>query len=222
MAKFSSGQNPLAYAMIAAADRVRTRRDGRHPIEKYFLLWTAFSTIYTTIASQKGCHTELIVDDDGIIVTHPNGSVKIPEVKEISERDQLFAALEDFDDQLKHSLIVHPNLKFFLKRIPFWQGKKIETDAFGQRLNGVVDVLSTTSIEYPVWSPLDQARFEHYWDNPDDIASRDFLAHQIVDMLLTMRRNMMRLGNVFDDASDIAVFENGLPLVEMIVKKFVR
>lgn len=222
MAKFSSGQIPLAFAMIAASDRLRPRRDGRHPVEKYFLLWTAFSTIYSTIANQKGRRTELVVDDDGMVVTSQNGSVKIPEVREIRERDQLYAALEDFDDQLKHSLIVHPNLVFFLKRSPFWQGKKIETDAFGQRLNGVVDVISTTRSEYPVWSPLDQARYERYLGDPDDDENRDFLARQIVDLLFMMRKNLMRLGNVFDDASDIAVFENGLPLVEMIVSAFIR
>ena len=222
MAKFSSGQIPLAYAMIAAADRLRPRRDGRHPIEKYFLLWTAFSAVYTTIAEQKGFRTELVVDEGGEVVTRQNGGVKIPIVEEINERDQVHAALEDFDVGVKHRLIAHTNLVFFLQRSPFWQGKKIERDASGQRLNGVVDVLSTTSSEYPVWSPLDTAGYQRYLENPDDGENRDLLTRQIVDMLYTMRKNLMRLGNVFDDASDIAVYENGLPLIEMIVAAFVR
>jgi len=222
MAKFSSGQIPLAYAMIAAADRLRPRRDGRDPIEKYFLLWTAFSAVYSAIASQKGLQTELVVDEDGKVVTYQNGSVKIPEVKEIDEREQVHAALEDFDDRLKHRLITHENLAFFLRRSPFWHGKKIEQDADGQQLNGVVDVLSTTSSEYPVWSPLDLAAYERYQENPEDAEKRDFLAWQILNLLYTMRKNLLRLGNVFDDASDIAVYENGLPLLDLIVSEFVR
>jgi hypothetical protein len=49
---------------------------------------------------------------------------------------------------------------------------------------------------------------------------RDFLTGQIVDLLYTVRQNMMQISTAFDDANDIAVFTHALPLLEMIVGAF--
>jgi hypothetical protein len=208
--------------MIAAAKRVRPRRDGRHPFDKYFLLWTAFNNIYTTIATRKGCSTQLVVGDDGTIATWTNGHVKIPKVKPVSEREQLYLALGEFDDVLKHNLIAHESIKYFINRIPFWQGSKIEFDAFGQRVNGVINVNYTSSTQYPVWSPVDFQIYEGYLKKPDNEGDRDFLTKQIVDLLYTVSKNLMHFGRKFDDANDISVVENALPLLELIVTSFTQ
>ena len=219
---FKRHELPIAYSMIAAAKRVRPRRDGRHPFEKYFLLWTAFNNIYTTIATRKGCSTQLLVADDGTIATCTNGNVKIPKVKPVSEREQLYLALGELDDKLKHNLIAHESTAFFVNRIPFWQGTKMEFDAFAQRVNGVINVNYTSSAQYPVWSPVDFQIYEGYLKKSDNEGDRDFLTRQIVDLLYTVSKNLMHFGRKFDDSNDISVVEHALPLLEIIVASFTQ
>jgi len=219
---FKSHELPIAYSMIAAANRVRPRRDGRHPYEKYFFLWTAFNNIYSTIAHRQGCSTQLVVRDDGTIETCPNGNVKIPKVQTVSEREQIFLAVGEFYDQLKHNLLHHESTRYFMRRIPFWEGTPIEYDAFGQRVNGVINVNYTTSNQYPVWSPVDFQIYEGYLAKPDNEKDRDFLTKQIADLLYTVSKNLMHIGRKFDDANDIAVVENALPLLELIVASFTQ
>jgi len=216
---FTRSELPMAYVMVETAERIKPRRDGRHPADKYFLTWTAFSAIYATLAHRQGIRTELVHGEDGAVITHPNGSVQIPQVIPVSEQAQLALALADFDEPLKDALIRHPGTAFFLNRTPFWQGKKIEQDAAGQRLNGVLHVTHTTSADHPVWSPIDAPAYASYLEAPTQ-AGRDFLTGQIVDLLYTVRQNMMQISSTFDDANDIAVFTHALPLLEMIVGAF--
>lgn len=211
---------PMAYSMIDSAGRIKARRDGRHPIDKFFLYWTAFNIIYTTIAQRAGSSTQLILADDGTVETCPNGNVRIPRVKTVSERQQLYLSLKEFDDSLKLSLITHPSTKFFINRTPFWQGKPITHDALGQKLNGIINVSDTSRADYPIWSPIDAQIYADFLANPENAAQLDFLAKQIVDLLYTIRKNLMHLGTKFDDANDIAVFEQAFPLIEMIVASF--
>ena len=220
--KFQRHEMPIAYSMIAAARRIRPRRDGMHPFEQYFLFWTAFNNIYTTIAEREGVRPHLEFDEDGSIVTSANGSVNIPKVVEVSEREQILLALREFDAALKQALILHEGTEYFLRRRPYWQGKAIEQDALGQRVNGVINVHYTSDSQYPVWSPIDVERYEAYLENPEDEAKRDFLAEQIVGLLHTIRDNFMHGGKKFDDANDIKVVENALPMLELIVTSFTR
>jgi hypothetical protein len=208
--------------MIAAARRIRPRRDGRHPFEQYFLLWTAFNNIYTVIAQRKGRRTRLIENADGSVATVTNGHVRIPQVAVVSECEQIDCAFEELDDGLKHTLITHQGTHYFTTRIPFWQGKEIQTDAFGQRVNGVIHVNHTCDSRYPVWSPIDIQFYEAYLENPGDKENRDFLARQVVDLLYTVRQNIMLGGRKFDDANDISVVEHALPMLELIVSSFTR
>jgi hypothetical protein len=217
---FKRHELPIAYSMMAAADRVRPRRDGRHPFDKFFLLWTAFRNIYTIIAHRQGYRIELIVDDDGTIATYTNGNLRIPKVKAISEIEQIHLALGEFDNPLKNSLIIHPSTKFFAERIPAWEGTKIEHDALGQRLNGVINVNYTSRSDYPIWSPIDLQIYGEYLEDPKNEADRDFLTRQIVDLLYTVSQNLMHIGRSFSDANDITVPENALPLLEMIISAF--
>ena len=213
---------PIAYSMIAAARRIRPRRDGNHPFEQYFLFWTAFNNIYTTIAHRKGRRTKIKENEDGSIVTIANGNVNIPEVVIVSEREQILLAFQEFDDDLKRTLILHKGTEYFVGRIPSWQGIKIEFDAFGQRVNGVINVNYTSDSQYPVWSPIDFQLYEEYLENPDNEEYGDLLAQQIVDLLYTIRINFMHGSKRFDDANDIAVVENALPMLELIVTSFTR
>ena len=219
---FQRQELPIAYSMIAAARRIRPRRDGRHPFEQYFLFWTAFNNIYTTISRRKGLRTQIKKNDDGSIITIANGNVNIPEVVIVSEREQIRLALQEFVDDLKHALILHEGTEFFVGRIPAWQGKQIEYDAFGQRVNGVINVNYTSDSQYPVWSPIDIQHYEEYLENSNNEENRNFLAGQIVDLLYTIRNNFLHGSKKFDDANDIKVVENALPMLELIVASFTR
>ena len=219
---FQRYELPIAYSMITAAKRIRPRRDGHHPFEQYFLFWTAFNNIYTTIAHSEGCRTQIKRNEDGSIVTTPNGNVNIPEVVLVSEREQIRLAFQKIADDLKHTLILHKGTEYFVGRIPFWQGIQIEYDAFGQRVNGVINVNYTSDSQYPVWSPIDFRHYKEYLENPDNEENRNFLARQIVDLLYTIRINLMHSGRKFDDANDITVVENALPMLELIVTSFIR
>jgi hypothetical protein len=219
---FQRYELPIAYSMIATARRIRPRRDGQHPFQQYFLFWTAFNNIYTTIAYREGCRTHIKENDDGSIATISNGYVNIPDVVIVSEREQIHHAFHEFDDDLKHTLILHEGTEYFVRRIPYWQGIKIEYDAFGQRVNGVINVNYTSDSQYPIWSPIDTQHYEEYLKNRENEENRDFLAKQIVDLLYTIRINIMHGGKRFDDANDITVAENALPMLELIVSSFTR
>jgi len=213
---------PIAYSLIAAAKRVKPRRDGQHPYQKYFFLWTAFSNIYSILAEWEGLRTSLKLNQDGSVATYVNGNVKIPEVEQVDERDQLRAAVSTFNDGMKHSLVGHESTGFFVDRVPYWQGVKIQYDALGQRVNGVINVSYTTDSKCPVWSPVDLQFYEEYLDNPSVESNRDFLAQQVVDLLFTVHKNLMHTSKKFDDSNDISVIKHALPLLELIVNSFTR
>jgi hypothetical protein len=218
--RFNSNELPLAYSMIAAAKRVRPRRDGRHPFDRYFLYWTAFSGIYTAIANRKGHKNRVRRNATGEVLTSPSGSVNIPQVEVVSEQKQIHLALEEFGNDLKHTLILHEGTKYFSERVPFWGGKQIEFDAFEQRLNGVINVNHTSDPQYPIWSPIDLPSYKAYLHDPSNEAHRDFLAGQILDLLYTIRLNLMHFGRTFDDAQDIEVVVKALPMLALLVGSF--
>jgi len=208
--------------MIDAANRIRPRRDGRHPFDKFFLLWVAFKQIYSSIALNAGLSTQLVIGEDGTIETYPNGHVNIPKVIPVRENEQIHLAVSEMDNGLKNKLILHESTRFFFERIPYWQGKPIKQDALGQRVNGVIIIGDTTSFEYPVWSPIDVQIFEAYLADPENQDQREFLARQIIDLLYTVSKNLIHFSNSFDDSNDISVAQNALPLIELIVAAFTQ
>ena len=217
---FKRHELPLAYTMIETARRIKPRRDGSHTYQHYFLYWTAFNNIYTTIAHRAGFRTLIRKNEDGTIQTTPNGHVNIPVVEIVSEKEQIHLALQEFDDNLKDALILHDSTRYFLDRTPYWDGIKIETDAFGQRVNGVIHVNHTSSSQFPVWSPIDIQYYQEYLLNPNDQEIKEFLTRQIVDLLFTVRDNFMQGGKKLDDANDLSVVEHALPMLELSVKSF--
>lgn len=188
----------------------------------YVYLWTAFNNIYTTIAFTEGQHVTLLRDRDGAIITRRNGSVDIPKVRTVSEKDQLLTAFAEFDDELRHRLVDHPSTGYFVERTPLWHGQSISHDARGQRLNGVINVNYTTDRENPIWSPVDIKAYERYLANQQDSAARDQVAWQIVELLYTIRCNLVHGGKRADDANDIEVVERALPLLQIILNAFIH
>ncbi len=220
-AVFRKDELPKAAALMETARRMRPRRDGGHLFQGYFLWWAAFNAIYTAIAFRQGRGTYLLKREDGTVLTHPNGHVNIPQVRTISEQEQIQLCFDAFDDDLKQTLVLHDSTRFFVDRIPAWQGKMIEYDAFGQRVNGVIHVNLTTDSQYPVWSPIDTQIYGAYLAQPDNQADRDFLARQIVELLAAVRENLMHGGKKLDDGNDISVVEHALPLLALIVSTFI-
>jgi hypothetical protein len=221
-AAFKRHELPLAYSMIETARRIKPRRDGGHTYQHYFLYWTAFNQIYTTIAHRAGYRTRIKKNEDGTILTTPNGHVNIPAVEIVSEKEQIHLALQEFDDHLEDALILHTSTQYFVDRTPYWGGIKIEMDAFGQRLNGVIHVNHTSNSQQPVWSPIDTQYYQKYLQNHDDQEIKGFLTRQIVDLLYTVRENFMQGGDKLDDANDLSVVEHALPMLELIVKSFLH
>jgi len=213
---------PIAYTMIATAQRVKPRRDGQHPYQQYFYLWTAFDNIYSLLAGREGLEPKLLYNPDGSVARYANGGVNIPIVEEIREEALMQVAIDAFDLDLQHQLIQHESTKYFVHRIPYWQGKKIEHDADGQRVNGVIKVKCTLDAAYPVWSPIDMERYAAYLENPGDDTNRSFLARQIVALLHTVRKNMTLPKRSFDDSNDLSVVVHALPLLEIIISFFTR
>ena len=219
--KFTRADLPIAFTMIETAGRIKPRRDGRHPLEKFFLWWTAFRQIYVTLAARQGLRTELLTGEDGAVLTEQNGGVQIPKVRPVDEREQIAAARAEFDAGLVQALIAHPSTAYFAERVPFWGGRKLEQDALGQHLNGVVDVNHTSQAEYPVWAPLDREVYQRWMAGEGTEEDRALLIRQITDLLYTVSRNLTHVGKQFDDGQDIAVYEHALPLVEMIAGRFI-
>ena len=213
---------PIAYAMIAAARRGRPRRDGHHPYQQYFFLWTAFASIYEALAERQGLKPELKRREDGSVVTRRVGSVNIPEIAGVDKQDRIAAAVQEFEPALKHSLLAHESTHYFAYRIPYFQGVPLEKDALGQRLNGVINLRSTLDNQYPVWSPVDLEYFEEYLRDPAVLENADFLVTQIVGLLHTVRKNLLAHSDRFDDSNDLSVVKHALPLLELIVDSFTR
>jgi hypothetical protein len=215
--KFNKHEIPVAYSMIALIKSVILVQ--LQPFQDFICYWTAFNNIYITIADQKGDRVKQRIKK-GIPVTRNVGGVTIPEVTVVTETKQIQMALEEFDDKLKHDLIIHRSTRYFVDRIPRWRSNPIEYDPSGQRLNGVINVGKTIDEKYPIWSPIDKKLYEHYLQNTSDANARHSLCEQIVNILYTVRNNTVHGGKRADDANDQDVIRRAFPLIKMIVEYF--
>lgn len=220
MIKFKRNEIPVSYSLIGAARHIKKVARERHPFRIYFYYWAAFNEIYSTISYTASRSNTLRMDATGQPFRRQNGSVQIPIVQRVQEREQIDLAFDEFDDELKHNLIVHPNTVFFLNRIPKWQGQQIEFDSIGQKLNGVLKVSDTINIDYPVWSPIDIPAYQAYSANPTDSVSRDLLSKQILNLLYTVRCNLAHGHKEYNDGNDVTVVQNALPLLKTIISAF--
>lgn len=220
MRTFFNYEVPIAYSMISVNQATDSLQTEEHPFSQFFCYWTAFNNIYTTIAGENSRRNRLKKQPDGTIETRLNGSVKIPRVIILNERERIDLAFAQFNYSLHHKLITHPSTKFFVERIPRWHGQRIEFDAEGQRVNGGINIDYTVDEDYPVWSPIDIPAYELYLQNHNDIEAQSLLARQILELLYTIRCNLLHGGKRRDDATDIEVVNNALPLLETIVVAF--
>jgi hypothetical protein len=152
---------PVAWASVAFAKK------HEHPFVAFSNYWAAFNNCYVTLYGLDGKNKASLRIDSGNPKTRSNGSVKIAEVTGIpSERDEIEHAFGQFTEKLKIDLIGSPHTQFFLERTPILQQQygpvPIATDAFGQKLNGVLNLSRTVNANYPVWSPLDRPAYERF------------------------------------------------------------
>ncbi len=226
-----SVEAPVAYSMVSFARQSLSRQTSvGQPLETnnrvyqlYLCYWAAFNNIYVTIYDKKGSPRARYLQE--------KESKKVQEVRVAnlrmlkvwipSEKDQLSTVCTVFDRELRYKLVNHESAGYFARRIPKWKDKEVETDKFGQRLNGVLNVGRTLSRGYPVWSPIDIGAYEQYMgrQNEEDGVPDD-LIEQIVNILYTVRNNLFHGGKRVHDENDIEVVEKALPLLSMIVESF--
>ncbi len=216
---FADYELPVAYSMVKLANQLTEQV---HPIEAFTCYWAAFNNIYVTIAEQAGRYPQLRKNPDGSLRTRTIANVSIPEIRRVTEREQMEIAFSQFPDVLKDRLIDHSSTKYFVYRTPSWRGQPIYQDAYGQSLNGVLNVGHTVDPNHPVWTPIDTLEYERYLEYAQEADRVDALAFQILNVLYTIRNNTFHGGKRADDANDRMVLKKALPLLEMIVKTFVQ
>ena len=214
---FEQYEVPVAYSMVNLAQL------STEPFQEFMCYWTAFNSIYSTLAEREGFIPQLKTRKDGTLKSRQNGSVLIPEIiPALSEHGEIELALSEFDTTLRHCLLDHPTFVFFVYRIPSWHGSHIEFDVLKQRVNGVLNVKYTSSVGHPVWSPIDIQAYERYLSghpNSDDV---DLLVKQLMYVIYTVRNNTFHGGKRADDANDLEVVQKALPLLKIIVEHFIH
>jgi hypothetical protein len=221
--KFHPVEVPVATSMLELADQAQ------HPFQKYFCSWAAFNNIYTLIAKrlvenglvQNGQDLVTgLVQRNGVVVfsQQDNWGYRFPKVTPTVEKRQISETVKQIDRATKHTLIGHPKVKFFLIRHP--TGTHLEVDNDGKQINGVLNVTKTVDPQYPIWSPIDKQAYENYAE--DNLAIQAILAEQIVFMLYTIRNNLVHGSKSRNEANDIDVVEAALPLLEIVVRSFIR
>jgi hypothetical protein len=209
---------PVAYSMAGLAHTFPMRSP--QTLSKYACLWTAFNSIYVTLAARAGRVASLDRNPDGSPQTRLLGNLRIAKVTVVTEREQIENAYRSFPVQLKAALIEHSSTQFFARRTPRWRGRDIARDALGQRLNGVINIGYTTCVDYPVWAPIDLVGYERYVTGVRDEDVINSLAHQLLEILYTIRNNTLHGGKRADDANDIEVVSMATPLLEKVVSTF--
>lgn len=215
---FRAWQFPLAASMVRLVEQAR--RGDMEPLEQYVCYWVGFNNICVTIANEQGHRPELLASD-GQLQLEQVGAFRMPTVRTPNPRDRLEAAYKVFPPQLKERLILHRGTRFFVNRLPRFQGHELTVDARGQRLNGVLSIDRTVEADNPVWCPIDHALYHAYLKGERTSESVDRLGKEIVCLLDTIGNNLFHGGKRSDDASDINVVEHALPLLKEIVNSFV-
>jgi hypothetical protein len=203
---------PVASSMIELAEHAH------HPFQKYFCYWAAFNNIYTLIGQQQGALPRFVVDRAGNVKIEQEWGFKFPKVITPSERQRIKATICIICANVKNALITHPNVKFFVERTP--KGVLSSHDLQSQLINGVLNITRTINLQSPIWSPIDKKAYQIYIAG--DPTSQDILTEQIILMLYTVRNNLVHGGKSPNEANDIRVVENALPLLELVVRTFFR
>lgn len=215
---FRAWQFPLAASMVRLVEQAR--RGDMEPLDQYVCYWVGFNNICVTIANEQGHRPELLASD-GQLQLEQVGAFRMPRVRTSKAHERLEAVHKVFPPQLKEKLILHKSTRFFVNRLPRFQGHELTVDARGQRLNGVLSICRTVEADNPVWSPIDHALYHAYLKGERTSEGMDSLAKEILGLLDTIGTNLFHGGKRADDASDINVVEYALPLLKEIVNSFV-
>jgi hypothetical protein len=217
--RLESQQVPLALAMLEIA-QAPVPSDHR-PVHEFVCYWTAFRNVCSVLAAHSGLRPSFSLRRNGTMRTRRVGQAKIVEVNVPPQEEQLDAAFTHFGHSLKHWLITHPSTRFFVYRTPTLLGEPIQADAFGQPINGVIDVGRMVDRRYPVWSPIDTRLYRQYLAHPQDDNARDPLARQVLDVIHTVGSNLGHDGQRAGPEIGQEVLEKASTLLLGIVRHFV-
>lgn len=214
---------PVAKSVLHWINRVGLSNTDEDVFIKYILLWIAFNNIYVTLANQSGIQRKPVIkESDNTPTTHTRESIELPKMTHVTEREQINVAYEHFSDDIKDALIKHKSTNFFVNRFPKWNGREVEFDRKGQRVNGVINLSYTYNDEFIYWSPIDMEKYNTYISGDESSKLRDDLAKQILNILYTIRNNTFHGGKRFDDVNDSNVVEKAIPLLKKVVSYFYR
>ena len=211
-------QFQLASAMVRLVEQRRSIE--LEPLEQYMCYWVGFSNICVTIAHEQGCRPALLTSG-GRLQLEQIGDFSMPKVRVPEEREQLEAVNKVLSPQLKEKLILHRCTRFFVNRLPRFEGDELTVDSRGQRLNGVLDVGRTVDAANPVWRPIDQALYYAYLNGDRTGERSDKLGQDILTVLFTIGKNRFHGNKRADEASIRNVVEHALPLLKTVVSSFV-
>lgn len=215
--QFHNWEVTVAYSMLELAEYSPPKWS--HLFQQYMCYWVAFNNIYTTLGDRNGKCAIIRYNPDGTLKTDKSQGFQFVKVDVPRERDLLDLAFDHFSKDLKHDLIMHESTRYLVDRIPRLNGKEVQTDAFGQILNGVMNV-GRSLPGYPSYSPIDRSAYQEYLLGSSDASIGDRLAKQILEITYTVRNNLFHGGKRSDDAHDKEVVEKALPLLKMIVLDF--
>jgi len=211
-------QFQLASAMVRLVEQRRPSE--MEPLEQYMCYWVGFSNICVTIANEQGCRPALMTSG-GRLQLEQVGDFSMPKVRLPEEREQLEAVCKVLSPQLKEKLILHRCTRFFVNRLPRFEGEELTVDARGQRLNGVLNIGRTFDAANPVWCPIDQTLYYAYLNGERTGERADKLGREILAVLFTIGKNRLHGSRRADDASARNVVEHALPLMKEVVNSFV-
>lgn len=211
-------QFQLASAMVRLVEQRRSIE--MEPLEQYMCYWVGFGNICVTVANEQGCRPALVMSG-GRLQLEQIGDLGMPRVRVPDEREQLDAVNKVLSPQLKEKLILHRCTRFFVNRLPRFEGDELTVDSRGQRLNGVLDAGRTVDGANPVWCPIDQALYYAYLGGNRTGERSDKLAKEILTVLFTIGKNRFHGSKRADDATTRNVVEHALPLLKEVVNSFV-
>lgn len=216
---FRAWEFPLAFSMVRLAEH--GMRGELEPLEQCMCYWVAFNNICVTIANESG-HAPVPLKSGEQREFEEVGGFTMPRMHAPRERARLQSVCAMLSPQLKETLILHRCTRFFVNRQPRFQGQELTVDARGQRLNGILNIGKTDEAGNPVWSPIDHSLYYAYVNGERSREGADRLALEILILLLTAGKNLFHGGKRADDASDINIVEQALPLLKEVVGAFVR
>lgn len=202
---------PIAMSMIELVDI------SLHSFQKYSSLWTAFNNIYVLLSKRRGLRVIPSLSRDGQYRFGNYWKYYFPKVNTPSETEQIEAAIQFFNPDIRDKLIRHRNISFFIGRTP--TGVREKYDHRGQEINGVLNLTRSIIPELLVWSPIDRIAYHDYLNGNANV--QQLLVEQIVFMLYTIRNNLVHGGKNPSDANDNQVIEMALPLLREIVNYFI-